>query len=282
MRKVRKIICLIPAICVGMPIKADAISSAPPDLHYAALTAMFEAGAEGENGEAAVLATINNRVVCGYGRTIRDVVTHHHGKRYAFEVWGNKRSQITSVSSEDWNYQKAFWLAGLVWSGEYQDPTGGATHYWSPSVQKKLGRPVPKWSLKYEFTAQIGRHWFYKGPCRPGGFLHRVSADDNYKPVKDQKDPPLKGVFVQVGAYKDAGNAGKAASAVKQKFSAQIGGHPVFSINSDLSGMSGGAWHHVLIGPFKSQKAANETCRKLSDKEMEKITGRVCFTWGRP
>lgn len=272
-------------------------SALPPDLHYAALTTVFEAGGEDIHGQAAVLATINNRVACGYGSTIRDVVTHHKGKRYAFEVWGNvaKRSQMVKLSEEDWRYQKALWLAGLVWNGKYQDPTGGATHYWSPSVQASFGRKSPVWASQYEMTTQIGKHWFYKGPCRPeGASLHLASArsgeasdeppapigHSGYKSARDRKEAALRGFFVQVGAYKDAGKAGKAAATVKQQFAAQIGKHPVFAINSNLDGHSGGEWHHVLIGPMASKGAAAAMCRHLSDTKMEKTTGRVCFVWG--
>lgn len=41
------------------------------------------------------------------------------------------------------------------------DPTKGATHFWSPTAQRALGRNAPRWSRKLTHVASVGNHRYY-------------------------------------------------------------------------------------------------------------------------
>jgi hypothetical protein len=55
-----------------------------------------------------------------------------------------------------------------VMSGDAQDPTGGATNFYSPTAQKALGRDTPSWAAGQTPSTVIGGHQFYKLPFGPG------------------------------------------------------------------------------------------------------------------
>jgi len=62
-------------------------------------------------------------------------------------------------------------LAGLQ-DGSIPDPTGGATHFLNPDLQRRLGRPQPSWAPEGQ-GQRIGGHVFYS---RPGDFQRRAEA----------------------------------------------------------------------------------------------------------
>ena len=64
---------------------------------------------------------------------------------------------VRSISTDDPRYQRAAAIADGVFGGQIPDPTNGATHYHTPSVN-------PDWSAGKTPVATIGGHYFYKLP----------------------------------------------------------------------------------------------------------------------
>lgn len=56
----------------------------------------------------------------------------------------------------DPTWQQAMTLAEGIYAGTVPDNTGGATHYFNPSVV------LPSWAEKMEYIKSIGHHDFYK------------------------------------------------------------------------------------------------------------------------
>jgi spore germination cell wall hydrolase CwlJ-like protein len=51
----------------------------------------------------------------------------------------------------------------LVYAGRIPDPTGGATHFWTPKLRKKLDyKGPPGWAGKMKRTARIGEFVFHR------------------------------------------------------------------------------------------------------------------------
>lgn len=57
---------------------------------------------------------------------------------------------------DDPTWQSAMSLAEEIYNGTTPDNTGGATHYFNPSVV------LPSWAERLEYIKSIGRHDFYK------------------------------------------------------------------------------------------------------------------------
>lgn len=76
-----------------------------------------------------------------------------------FSCWNagdpNKKALI-EIGQSDAGYQTCVHAAIGAMQGIENDPTGGATHYHTPSV-------FPPWSRGQRPTAEIGNHVFYKG-----------------------------------------------------------------------------------------------------------------------
>jgi hypothetical protein len=126
-------------------------SFSPQDLDAWARTA----AAEDANNPLAVAAVIGNRLAAGgYGSTPAAVV--HAPKQ--FEVWQNGRAQAVDPASPA--YQNALQAVQAIASGQADDPTRGATHFYSPSGQRSLGRNSPSWA-QGDPLASIGGQLFY-------------------------------------------------------------------------------------------------------------------------
>ena len=85
----------------------------------------------------------------------------------------------------------------FVWSGQQPDPTGGATHFFSPSDQKALGRNPPDWATGQPLAA-IGHHQFYapNGAVTPQapdylGSLAKTASQLAPAPQPAPQDDPL-------------------------------------------------------------------------------------------
>lgn len=134
-----------------------ALDSAARDL--AIRTIYGEAANEPELGQAAVAAVIRNRVLAGRygGQDVPSVVM----ARNQFEPWARPeaRSRMLSLAPSDPRYERIGSIVDRVFAGEADDPTGGATHFFSPTAQAGFGRQPPAWA-RGEPTV-IGRHNFY-------------------------------------------------------------------------------------------------------------------------
>lgn len=146
-------------IRVPLPeLKASAKNVNAEDRDYLVRTMVFEAGAEPDEGKAAVAHVILNRERSGrWGNSIRQVVT----ARWQFEPWMTKREEIEALSLTDPRYRDAAQIADAVLSGEIPDPTAGATHFLNPKiVRQRRGGSLPAWAQGE--GQPIGRHTFYK------------------------------------------------------------------------------------------------------------------------
>lgn len=112
---------------------------------------------DGDPGRAGVAAVILNRLRSGrFGKSIPDVV-HQRG---AFEPWATRRRELEGYSPNSKAYQDAARVFDQVANGEIDDPTGGATHFYSPEGQRALGRNPPAWGTGNPLVT-IGGHRFY-------------------------------------------------------------------------------------------------------------------------
>jgi len=134
-----------------------------PDEDLLVRTVYGEARGEPAEGQQAVAAVVRNRAKVA-GVPVRDIV-FAPGQ---FEPWGNPqtRAQLEALDPASPEYQQI--LQNIRAGG---DPTGGKTHFYSPTAQAAAGRPPPAWAQGE--GQDIGRHRFYdlpysyRGPAQP-------------------------------------------------------------------------------------------------------------------
>ena len=132
----------------------------PEDRDAVIRTVLGEASDQGVAGQAAVANVIRNRQLAGFRPTASGVVF----QKGQFEPWMNRASELNAISPESQSYKNAGQIIDQVYSGNYEDPTKGATHFYAPGLQHALGRNDPSWASQYTKTAQIGGHTFYQDP----------------------------------------------------------------------------------------------------------------------
>jgi spore germination cell wall hydrolase CwlJ-like protein len=148
-------------------------------------TVYGEAGNQPDEGKAAVAAVVKNRVDSGrYGDSIPAIVL----ARNQFEPWQrpDARSKMLSLAPDDPHYQSIGSIVDGIFSGQSQDPTNGATHFFAPQAQAALGRPAPAWAK--DPTAQIGGHVFFA----PEGKRQQVTQADLPPPQGQQAPQPAQ------------------------------------------------------------------------------------------
>jgi spore germination cell wall hydrolase CwlJ-like protein len=140
-----------------VPRPNQSIDLSVEDRDYMIRTMVFEAGTELDEGKAAVAHVILNRQRSGrWGDSIKEVVT----APWQFEPWMTRRKQIKALSIDHPSYQDAARVADAILSGEFPDPTEGATHFLNPKVvRKRRGGSLPAWARGE--GQRIGRHTFY-------------------------------------------------------------------------------------------------------------------------
>lgn len=149
------------------------------DRELLAKTLMAEAGGEGYDGMLAAGAVIHNRAnTTGYGDSLRDVIM----KPGQFSAWNSVTGYAGGEGGLDMDKitpnEHALKAADAILSGNFEDPTGGATHYYNPSVAN------PKWGQKRAGGdwKRIGNHIF--------GFADAGRSGDNRSaPAKRQSEP---------------------------------------------------------------------------------------------
>lgn len=140
-------------------------------------TVYGEAGNQPDEGKMAVASVIKNRVESGkYGDSVPAVITAPN----QFEPWQRPegRSRMLSLQPQDPNYQRIGAIVDGVFSGKAEDPTNGATHFFSPGSQAALGRQPPQWASN-EPTAQIGGHVFFAPDGAKSQKVAQASTQDN-------------------------------------------------------------------------------------------------------
>lgn len=121
-----------------------------------AKTLMAEAGGEGYLGMLAAGAVIANRVAAGnYGQGVDGVIM----KPGQFSAWNSVTGYANGQGGLDMARitpsADAYAAADAILSGDYQDPTGGATHYYNPAAAN------PAWGERAGGNWQrIGNHIF--------------------------------------------------------------------------------------------------------------------------
>lgn len=135
------------------------------DRDLLARTLMAEAGGEGPQGMLAAGAVINNRVRAGgYGDSLADVIL----KPGQFSAWNSVTGYAGGEGGLDMDRMtpsdEAYRVADALLSGNYDDPTGGATHYYNPDVAD------PKWGMGAGGDwERIGNHVFGFADAGRGG-----------------------------------------------------------------------------------------------------------------
>lgn len=126
-------------------------------------TVLAEAGNQGPTGMQAVANVIRNRAVQGNfgGDTPTGVIT----KPYQFEPLNTAagRQRMAGIDPNSPQYQAADQAVARAYTGD--DPTRGATHFYSPTAQTALGRPAPSWDNGQ--GVDIGQHRFFGGAGGP-------------------------------------------------------------------------------------------------------------------
>jgi hypothetical protein len=143
---------------------APAATTAPTDEDTVVRTIYGEAGNQLPVGQRAVAHVIRNRSLQS-GLTPGQVALAPG----QFEPWSNEaaKARMLALDPASPEYQQilAHWRAA---NGGAPDPTGGATHFYSPTAQAALGRPTPSWAQGA--GQDIGEHRFYNlGYRAPAG-----------------------------------------------------------------------------------------------------------------
>jgi hypothetical protein len=167
--------------------RPQSINLTPQQRDILIRTVYGEASNQDDIGQQAVANVILNRA-----RLAGTAPDYEALKKNQFEPWWNAkaRARMERLSTEDPAYRRAQQAVDAALSGD--DPTGGATHFYSPSVQAALGRRMPSWDRGD--SQMIGTHKFLRLPY--GG----------QQPVEDGADVLAGGT--QVASLAPAGMGG--------------------------------------------------------------------------
>ena len=115
----------------------------------------FEARGEPVQGQFAVAEVILNRVDSSkFPNSICRVVNQGTGRKHACQFSYTCDGKLERVANRE-VYDQIVGIAGVMIDGGIRDLSGGATYYHTTSVQ-------PSWARRFEHTATIGIHKFYK------------------------------------------------------------------------------------------------------------------------
>ena len=126
------------------------------DRELLARTLQAEAGNQGLPGMIAAGSVVMNRIGSGgYGSNLRDVIL----KPGQFSAWNSMTGYAGGEQGQDMTSMtpsaEAYKAADMLLAGGYEDPTGGATHYYNPAISQ------PKWGAGAGGSwTEIGDHLF--------------------------------------------------------------------------------------------------------------------------
>lgn len=136
-------------------VAAQPVASGGAEFECLATAVYFEARGEGVAGQAAVAEVILNRVESpSFPKTICGVVRQSNGNGCQFSFTCDGR---TDRIGDRTAWVTAGKIAKALMDGAPRGLTEGATYFHTPSVR-------PSWSRRFERTAKIGRHIFYRAP----------------------------------------------------------------------------------------------------------------------
>jgi hypothetical protein len=204
---------------------------------------------------------IRNRAVDGGygGHSIPGVAL----ARNQFEPWngGEAKRRMLALSPDDPRYQAIGKQVDAAYFGA-NDPTEGATHFYSPVSQAALGRKPPSWAGG-EFT-EIGGHRFYspddepaQGPARVASALPFAPAATT-TPAAFPQNPPSAAPESVAGPSVPPSGVGMVAQAFPQ---AQ--GRPPAPAQSGIDQVA-----RVLSNPFLPPQMASALTNQLKPKEQ--------------
>lgn len=141
---------------------ADWLSNQPaakggPEFECLATALYFEARGEGIKGQAAVAEVILNRVESPtFPQTICGVVNQGNSRGCQFSFTCDGRPENVRDRGA---WTVAGKIARAMIDGAPRKLTDGATYFHTPAVR-------PSWSKRFEKTARIGQHIFYRAPLQ--------------------------------------------------------------------------------------------------------------------
>lgn len=152
------LLALSPIAAPAAAATARTVETVPYDeaknMNVMAATLIGEAGGEGIKGMHAVANVIMNRAKGDF--------EHASGvclRKYQFSMWNKKWDDIESVISKAQSHPRwkdAMNIVNQAKNGTLKDVTGGADFYFAPK------KAMPSWADKFDKTASIGNHDFYK------------------------------------------------------------------------------------------------------------------------
>lgn len=133
------------------------------DWEVAGRTLFGEARNEPFEAQVAVAWVIRNRAAKPgwWGRGVTGVCLHDR----QFSCWNDgdpNRDVITAVKPANSKFRRALSIVGLVMSGDLEDPTDGATHYWTTAKPPYAKTWPPTWAGTLKTTGTHGAHVFQR------------------------------------------------------------------------------------------------------------------------
>ena len=152
-------------------LRGDLGPMSAQDRDIAIRTILGEAADQGVGGQAAVAHVLRNRVADDrFGSSLSEVALAPQ----QFSAWNEGpggNDLVNRYQPGDPLYERVGSIVDGVWSGQINDPTGGATHYYSPAGMNQLvadghqSNVTPRWlqeenAARGEAPVQIGGHIF--------------------------------------------------------------------------------------------------------------------------
>lgn len=161
------------------------------DREILARTLMAEAGNQGPVGMLAAGSVILNRAKSGgYGQGIQGVIM----KPGQFSPWNSVTGYAGGEQGQDMAAirptKMAYDIADQLLSGQYEDPTGGATHFYNPDFAN------PKWGARSGGQwMRIGEHLFGQADAGRGSATPMASTQGSPTMTMTPDPQPRGGLF---------------------------------------------------------------------------------------